>query len=513
MERISQVQYLTALQGSMRALVALCALIIFLLCSRRSNSYVPAFKYLKSFAIVMGLWGFTSAAFFIYPETNLLPAIRPLIYATIAFGGPAFLFFSFAYTLPHRLHWMKRLHLLLIFPGIVTILLLVPPLQKYIIIFTDELIYIPYRDILELYQPLYYVHIIYAYLAVLAGIALLIRKTIRSPKDSSTGNKLAILAATLFILQHGFSSFGEKDSLFFWVPSISVILCMLLLFFTLYYDHSEQVIFKGQSALLENIPFPILFLNNKFVVIYTNEHGKAIYNQAKDKSHQLVYRSDVLQQYSLFESTLTYQQEISRQFIQRKDNGQLFLLQEQPIDGERHKGQMMMIIPLTSFQNFFSALEDKAFRDSLCNCHNRHYLEYKQKEILVQDRLPLSVLMCDLDNLKSINDLLGHHKGDEYIRMCHDEIRASIRKDDLIFRIGGDEFLVLLQRAPAMVAQNIAKKIEDRVFLHKEFKPHKIGISVGTATITHLDKNLEECIQEADKAMYARKQRHKQEAI
>ena len=221
----------------------------------------------------------------------------------------------------------------------------------------------------------------------------------------------------------------------------------------------------------------------------------------------------MLQHYTVFESTLTSQQEISRQFIQQKDNGQLFLLQEQPINGERHKGQMMMIIPLTSFQNFFSSLEDKAFRDSLCNCYNSHYLEYKQKEILVQDKLPLSILMCDLDNLKTINDLLGHHKGDEYLCMCHDEIRASIRNNDIVFRIGGDEFLVILQRAPATVAQSIAKKIEDRVFQHKEFQPHKIGISVGTTTLTHLGKGLEECIQEADKAMYARKQSHKQEAI
>lgn len=513
MERILQVQYLTALQGSMRALVALCALVIFLLCSRRLHSYVPAFKYLKIFVSVMGLWGFAGAAFFIYPETASLPYISPFIYATISFGGPLFLLFAFAYTLPHKLHKIKYLHLLLVFPIIITILLLVPPLQKYVIVFTDQLIYIPYRDIQEFYQPLFYVHIVYAYLTVLAGITLLGYKAFHSPKNSTTGSKLAMVAAFLFVVQNGFSNFGAKNNHFFWVPSISVILCMILLFFTLYYDHSEQIIFKGQSALLENIPFPILFLNNKLVVIYANEHGADIYNQAKDMNHQLVYRSDVLQHYSVFESTLTSQQEISRQFIQQKDNGQLFLLQEQPINGERHKGQMMMIIPLTSFQNFFSSLEDKAFRDPLCNCYNSHYLEYKQKEILVQDKLPLSILMCDLDNLKTINDLLGHHKGDEYLCMCHDEIRASIRNNDIVFRIGGDEFLVILQRAPATVAQSIAKKIEDRVFQHKEFQPHKIGISVGTTTLTHLGKGLEECIQEADKAMYARKQSHKQEAI
>ena len=495
----------------MRALVALCALIIFLLCSRRRHSYVPAFNYLKAFVSVMGLWGFSSTAFFIYPETDSLPYISPFIYATIAFGGPLFLHFTFAYTLPHKLHKIKYLHLLLVFPIIITILLLVPPLQKYVIVFTDQLIYIPYRDIQEFYQPLFYVHIVYAYLTVLAGITLLGYKAFHSPKNSTTGSKLAMVAAFLFVVQNGFSSFGAKDTHFFWVPSISVILCMLLLFFTLYYDHSEQIIFRGQSALLETIPFPVLILNSKSVVIYTNEHGTDIYTQAKDKSHQIVYRNDVLQQYTVFETTLSHQQEICRQFIQRKDNGQLFLLQEQPIDDGRNGGQMMMLIPLTSIQNFFSALEKKAFRDSLCGCYNRHFLEYKQKESLVQERLPISLLMCDLDNLKTINDHLGHHKGDEYIRRCHDEIRACIRKDDLIFRIGGDEFLVILPKAAAAVAQKIAQNIENRGFQHTEFHPHKTGISVGVSTVTELDTSLEDYIKEADKDMYKKKLLHKKE--
>lgn len=495
----------------MRALVTLCSLVIFLMCSRRRHSYIPAFKYLKLFTIAMGLWGFASAAFFIYPETAPLPYISPFIYATISFGGPLFLLFSFAYSLPHKLYKMKHLHLLLVFPSIITILLLVPPLQKYIIVFTDQLIYIPYRDIQEFYQPLFYVHIVYAYLNVLVGIALLGYKAFHSPENSTVGSKLAMVAAFLFVVQNGFAVSGAKDNHFFWVSSISIILCMSLLFFTLYYDHSEQIIFKGQSALLETIPFPILILNNKSVVIYTNRQGNAIYEPIRDKNHQIVYRSDVLQQYTVFETTLTYQQEICRQFIQRKDNGQLFLLQEQPIDDEKNKGQMMMIIPLTSIQDFFTALENKAFRDPLCQCYNRHFLELKQKESLVQERLPISILMCDLDNLKNINDQLGHHKGDEYIRLCHDEICSCIRKDDLIFRIGGDEFLVILPKAPAPVAQKIALNIEDKVFQHTEFHPHKIGVSVGASTVSELDTSFEDCIKEADEAMYKRKQLHKKE--
>lgn len=461
----------------------------------------------------MGLWGFFSAAFFICPDAASLPYISPLIYASIAFGGPSFLLFAFAYTMPHRLHQMKYLHWLLAFPCIVTILLIVPPLQKYIIVFTGKVIYIPYRDILELYQPLYYVHIMYAYLSVLAGISLLVYKAFRSPESTTTGNKLAILAATLFVVQNIIAEFGAKYNPLSWLPSISIILCMSLLFFTLHYDNSDQTILKGQSALLETLPFPVLILNHSSIVIYANKHGNAIYEPLKAMGHQFVYRQDILQHYTMFETTISHQQEMSRQFIQQKSSGQLFLLQEQPIDAGKTKGQMMMLIPLSSIQHFFTALEDKAFRDSLCQCHNRHFLEYKQKDLLLRDKLPVSVLMCDIDNLKTINDQLGHHKGDEYIRMSHDEIRASVRKDDLIFRIGGDEFLVVLQKTPATVAQNIARNIESRVFQHQEFHPHRIGISVGSATITNLDTKFEDCLKEADQAMYRQKQSHKKEGV
>ena len=110
--------------------------------------------------------------------------------------------------------------------------------------------------------------------------------------------------------------------------------------------------------------------------------------------------------------------------------------------------------------------------------------------------------MCDIDNLKGINDTLGHKRGDEYILACLDAIRSCIRKDDLIFRLGGDEFLVLLPKTPARVATNIVQSIDIKMQQQKNFSPHRIGISIGTVTLLSPDANFEASLTEADMEMY-----------
>ena len=87
MERITLVQYLTALQGALRATVALCALILILLCANK-RSHIPAFKYLQSFILVMGIWGFFSSVFIAlcqppYLCLNILR--RPHLHALLLF--------------------------------------------------------------------------------------------------------------------------------------------------------------------------------------------------------------------------------------------------------------------------------------------------------------------------------------------------------------------------------------------------------------------------------------------
>ena len=293
---------------------------------------------------------------------------------------------------------------------------------------------------------------------------------------------------------------------------------MILLFLTLYYDTAEQIIFKGRSAFLETMPFPVLIFNNNNVMFYSNGKGKELLGSIDSSATLYQKKQDILRHFTVFEFDADlpegYQGE-STKFIYQKNSNTLFFLQEYAIKDDRqikNRSQLMMLFPLTSMQNFFSVLEDKAFRDSLCNCYNGHFLRLKQREPIAQDLFPVSLLMCDIDNLKLINDILGHNKGDEYILACHNIIRSCIRKEDLIFRLGGDEFLVILLNTPAKAAHSIVKNIESLIQKQEGFEPHRIGISVGTSTAVSVNESFEDCLQRADDAMYQMKAHHKEGA-
>ena len=169
-------------------------------------------------------------------------------------------------------------------------------------------------------------------------------------------------------------------------------------------------------------------------------------------------------------------------------------------------GRMIILITISAFNTFFKELEQKAFTDHHSGCYNRHFFDLKSREFLNKESLRLSCILCDLDNLKLVNDTLGHGEGDVYISSSVKQIYSAIRKSDLVFRIGGDEFLVLLPNTPLTIVQNIAHAIEGKSTKDYSFPT---GISVGYSSIEKFPFSMETLIAEADQAMYQNKKKRK----
>lgn len=120
-------------------------------------------------------------------------------------------------------------------------------------------------------------------------------------------------------------------------------------------------------------------------------------------------------------------------------------------------------------------------------------------------------VVVDIDNLKPINDTLGHTAGDAAIREVARAIRSVIRADDLLFRWGGDEFLILLFNIPGEEAHkriNELNRALDKTLLPGSAEPMPVIVSYGLAPFSTLAQ-LEKAIEQADSAMYARKQARK----
>ncbi|NLB88363.1 MAG: PAS domain S-box protein [Syntrophomonadaceae bacterium] len=144
--------------------------------------------------------------------------------------------------------------------------------------------------------------------------------------------------------------------------------------------------------------------------------------------------------------------------------------------------------------------------DTLTGLFNRLYFEEQMKYLEQANVTPVGLIMCDVDGLKLVNDTLGHDEGDELLRSVANVISKCFRKDDIVARVGGDEFAILLPNAERKVIEKAINRIRENVFNYNQVSPRvPLSISIGSAVRYDLNTTLLELFQEADNNMYREK--------
>ena len=142
--------------------------------------------------------------------------------------------------------------------------------------------------------------------------------------------------------------------------------------------------------------------------------------------------------------------------------------------------------------------------DPLTGLLNRAALDRRFAELADQARLtgdPVSVLMCDIDRFKRINDEHGHSRGDAVLREIGYELRRHLRSFELIYRLGGEEFLVVFPGADEAIAATLGEQLRTAV---EDARPGGVDItlSIGLATARGEDVGFEHLFEAADAALY-----------
>jgi diguanylate cyclase (GGDEF)-like protein/PAS domain S-box-containing protein len=146
--------------------------------------------------------------------------------------------------------------------------------------------------------------------------------------------------------------------------------------------------------------------------------------------------------------------------------------------------------------------------DPMTGLYNRTFFDEELKRLDRGREFPDSVIMADIDDLKETNDSFGHAAGDDLLRRSAQVLGSAFRTEDVVARIGGDEFAVLLPNTSAKVIKTVMFRIKSILDEHNAaFDGNPLQLSFGVSTAEKRG-SLTEVLKEADKKMYAEKQAH-----
>lgn len=186
-----------------------------------------------------------------------------------------------------------------------------------------------------------------------------------------------------------------------------------------------------------------------------------------------------------------------------------------PLSGQQH-AMVVTVLDMSEVCHLHQQLELQAITDSLTGLLNRRGFQRAVEALLMRDDVDAQLrvlLYLDLDGFKRINDSLGHEVGDHALSWVSEQLEQCARPGDILGRIGGDEFTLLLSVDEPQEAAQIAEQLIERIAVHQLIQglDVSLGVSIGIAVDPGGGTGLEPLMRAADAAMYEAKRAGRQQ--
>ena len=201
------------------------------------------------------------------------------------------------------------------------------------------------------------------------------------------------------------------------------------------------------------------------------------------------------------------------QYRIKTKQGHLVWVKEQGIPIIDQSGKTLYfegyIMDITEQKKADEKLKYLSYHDALTNIYNRRFIENRIDLLQEEGQYPISIIMGDIDNLKYINDHFGHEFGDYALKLIADSLVKVVGLNHNIARIGGDEFLILIEDSNHDKMNQLIREFESQI-VSDNTKDIEIAISIGYQIIHNKEQSLRKNIRQAEDKMYQQKKKRKQ---
>jgi len=400
----------------------------------------------------------------------------------------------------------------------------IPPFAALFLVLTNEIHKLMWVDaklvlsdsfnlIVKEYNTLYYVSIIYSGLLILAGIIITLVNTIKlfqKPDGQNRWKKFLLIPYIsipwLITLTKyaGFNPFPYING----TPMIIAISTMFIIFF-LNKTRIKEIMPETLETIFENMCDGMILTDSKGNILKLNSASQKIFNTSinevagKPLGHLM---GGVNEDADFFSG---------KNDFSIGNNGSRAFFNTRQTDIKSNKGSILgkiiVLRDITEIRKKEESIKYLSFYDKLTGTYNRAFFDIELQRLNSKRQMPLSMVLGDLNGLKLVNDTFGHIYGDKLIKKIADILKACFRKEDIIARWGGDEFIILLPKTSYETTTQIVERVHEKCREYSTSTMH-ISISTGIITLKEPSEDTDKLIIEAEDRMYNHKLTESQSA-